>query len=46
MIIKEKSIKEVKNIDEINKKIICGETISLLKKLPDNSVPLIITSPS
>lgn len=46
MIIKENNIKEIKNLDEINKKIICGETISLLKKIPDNSVPLIITSPS
>ena len=27
MIIKENNIKEIKNLDEINKKIICGEII-------------------
>ena len=46
MIIKEKNIKNLKSIDELNKKIICGETLSLLKKIPDKSIPLIITSPS
>ena len=40
------NIESIKNIDEINRKVICGETLSLLKKIPDKSIPLIITSPS
>jgi DNA modification methylase len=31
---------------EIENKIICGETLSILKKLPDKSVQMIVTSPS
>ena len=45
MILKDnKSKKYVKNTFE--NKIICGETLSVLKKIPANSVQTIITSPS
>ena len=45
MILKDnKSKKYVKNTFE--NKIICGETLSVLKKMPANSVQTIITSPS
>jgi len=30
----------------IQNKIICGETLSVLKKIPSNSIQTIITSPS
>jgi len=32
-------------IDEFTNKIICGNSLDLIKKLPDNSINLIITSP-
>ena len=45
MILKDnKSKKYTKNI--FQNKIICGETLSVLKKMPSNSVQTIITSPS
>ncbi|MFH1824233.1 MAG: site-specific DNA-methyltransferase [Candidatus Firestonebacteria bacterium] len=46
MIIFEKNLNKIKEIDNIHNKIICGETLDTLKKLPDKSVSLIITSPS
>ena len=45
MIIKEKDLASGK-IDDFKNKLICGETLDTLKKMPDNSVSLIITSPS
>ena len=45
MIIKEKDLASGK-IDDFKNKLICGETLDALKKMPDNSVSLIITSPS
>ena len=47
MIIKEKDLKaKYDNIDNFNKKLICGDTVSILKRIPSESVDLIITSPS
>jgi DNA modification methylase len=46
MIIDEKKIKKIDDIEAINKKLVCGETLSFLQKLPDNSVQQIVTSPS
>ena len=44
MILKDKKSKKyTKNI--IQNKIICGETLGALKKMPSNSVQTIITSP-
>ena len=45
MIIKEKDLASGKT-DDFKNKLICGETLDALKKMPDNSVSLIITSPS
>ena len=45
MILKDtKSTKYTKN--SFQNKIICGETLSVLRRLPSNSVQTIITSPS
>lgn len=43
---KQNSHKKDNIIESFNKKIICGDTLSILKKIPDESVNLIITSPS
>ena len=45
-IISEKNIKKLKNIDSIKNKIIHGDTLSTLKNIPDNSIQLVVTSPS
>jgi len=36
---------KIYNIDEIRKKILCGDTLSELKKFPDECIDCIITSP-
>jgi adenine-specific DNA-methyltransferase len=47
MIIREEQLEEnYSNINDLTTKIICGNTLSILKKIPDESVNLIITSPS
>ncbi len=47
LILEEKELKESYNdTHEIENKIICGETLNILKKLPSNSVQMIVTSPS
>ncbi|MDT7859182.1 MAG: site-specific DNA-methyltransferase [Candidatus Aenigmarchaeota archaeon] len=35
----------MKDIEEFKNKIICGDSFSILKKIPDNSIDCIITSP-
>ena len=46
MIIYEDKLEKSKSITPFKNKIICGETLNVLKKMPDSSVNLIITSPS
>jgi adenine-specific DNA-methyltransferase len=45
-IVSEKSLKDCKEISKYVNKIIHGETLSTLQKMPDKSIDLIITSPS
>src|SRR5690349_9994163 len=37
--------KEMSEIKDYLNKIICGDTVEVMKKLPDDSVDLVITSP-
>lgn len=46
MIVNEKDLSKSENIDDFENKLACGETLSVLKKMPDKSVALIVTSPS
>ena len=45
MILKDNKFKKYPK-SSFQNKIICGETLSVLKKMPSNSVQTIITSPS
>ncbi|MFX0134388.1 MAG: DNA-methyltransferase, partial [Candidatus Hodarchaeota archaeon] len=47
MIIKENELeKNYSNIEDLNGKLLCGNTLKILEKIPNNSIELIITSPS
>ncbi len=46
MIIHETNLEKSNSIDPFESKIICGETLKTLQKIPGNSVSLIVTSPS
>jgi len=33
------------NLKEFENKVICGDCVELMKKIPDNSIDLVVTSP-
>ncbi len=33
------------NIESFKNKIICGDAVEVMKKMPDNSIDLVVTSP-
>ena len=45
-ILSSKKIAQLKTTESIENKIIHGDTLEVLKKIPDNSIKLIVTSPS
>ena len=45
-ILKEKDLPENVNVDKIKNNIIWGDALTTMRRLPNNSVKLIITSPS